>query len=111
MVLPSRMELLVMPTSVWAALFPEPPQAASKTREAARAARRELLTIEIPPNFMHEYLNSLGVGWSLSSLPITGPAQPPVERPIRPGQKADQAVRGEDHEQDQDDAVAHGRAG
>src|SRR5450759_513079 len=59
-VLPSRMELLVMPTSVATVGLLEPPHAARVTRNAAIAAMRDpVFAIELPPTFMNIYLNSL----------------------------------------------------
>jgi hypothetical protein len=59
-VLPRRISELVMPTSVWGVGAAAPPQAAKVTRKAAIAAKRvPLFAIELPPNFMKMYLNSL----------------------------------------------------
>src|SRR6202165_384392 len=99
-VLPSKISVLVMPTSVWGAGVFEPPQAAMVTTKAAIAAIRvPLFAIEVPPNFMKMYLNSLSVrmalacsvsshdhlgrlrnslggGRQLSSLPMGAPRRP-----------------------------------
>src|SRR5229473_1913593 len=111
MVLPNRIELLVTPTSVWAAGVADPPQAARVTMKAATAAiRAPILVIELPPAFMEMYLNSLRILWYLSTLTIRDPPQAPPEPCIGcPGQ-ADDSVGGKDHGQDQDRPVGDRRA-
>jgi hypothetical protein len=53
MVLPRRIELLVMPTSVCGAGALEPPQAARATNKATIAAIRDpVLFIDVPPAFL-----------------------------------------------------------
>src|ERR1700674_2968750 len=112
MVLPSRIELLVMPTSVWGAGVAEPPQATKETRTAATAARRgPLCAIEIPPALMTSYLNSLGIWRYMSSLPIAGPSKPAAKQGVAAVGQADDAVGREDHDQDQEGAIAHRRPG
>src|SRR5260221_7866679 len=82
-VLPRRIELLVMPTSLWAAGALEPPQAAMVTRKATSTPRRgPIFAIEAPPVFLFTYLNSLGVGRHLSTSPITSPAEPRLQAGI-----------------------------
>src|SRR5260370_12557361 len=79
-VLPSRIELLVTPTSVWAAGAAEPPPAARVTMNAATAAiLATILIIQLPPAFMEMYLNSLRIMWYLSTLTISDPPPPPTE--------------------------------
>ncbi len=74
MVVPSRIPLLVIPTSVATVGPAEPPQAAKVTRKAAIAAMRDpVFAIELPPVFIKMYLNSLGIGRHMSTLPIGGP--------------------------------------
>src|SRR5258708_18903344 len=110
MVLPTRMELLGTPTSVWAAVGPDPPQAARVTMKAATAAiRAPILVIELPPAFMEMYLNSLRILWYLSTLTIRDPPQAPPEPRIGCRRQADDAVGGKDHSQDQDPPVGHRR--
>src|SRR4029077_16213601 len=111
-VLPSRIELLVIPTSVWGAGVPEPPQATRATRAAATAARRgPFRAIEIPPALMTSYLNSLGIGWHMSSFPIAGPPKPGAKPGVAVVSQADDAVGREDHDQDQEGPVADGGSG
>src|SRR5438874_9916146 len=111
-VLPSRIESLVIPMSVCGVGVAEPPQAARVTKKTASAANRGAFgPIEIPPDLMNSYLNSLGVRRHLSSLPITCPAEPPVQRGVTRVDEADDAVGREHHDQDQDGAVGDGRAG
>src|SRR5438093_6984076 len=82
------------------------------SRKAAAAARPgAFLPIKTPPGLMVSYLNSLGVRRYLSSLPIARPSQPPVEVCVPGPDQADDAVGGEDHDQDQDHAVRDGRSG
>src|SRR5258708_23909624 len=110
-VLPSRIELVVTPTSVWAAGAAEPPQAARVTMNAATAAiLAPILVIELPPAFMEMYLNSLRILWYLSTLTIRDPPQPPTEPRIGCRRQADDAVGGKDYGQDQDRPVGHRRA-
>src|SRR5437667_11181070 len=110
MVLPSRIESLVMPMSVCGVLVAVPPQAPRVTRKTATAASRgALFPIEIPPAVMNIYLNSLRVRRHLSSLPITRPAQPPVQRGIAGVDQSDDSVRREHHDHDQHHAVGDGR--
>src|SRR5438445_190170 len=111
-VLPSRIESLVIPMSVCGVGVAEPPQAARVTKKTASAANRGAFgPIEIPPVLMNSYLNSLGVRRHLSSLPITGPAQPPVQRGVAGIDQSDDPVRGEHHDRDQHHAVGDGRTG
>src|SRR5258708_27153002 len=98
MVLPSRMELLVTATSVWAAGAAEPPQAARGTMNAATAAiLAPILVIELPPAFMEMYLNSLRILWYLSPLTISDPPHPPTDPRIGCRRQADDPVGVNDH--------------
>src|SRR5207237_7298043 len=110
-VLPSRIESLVIPMSVCGVGVAEPPQAARVKKTASAANRGAFGPIEIPPVLMNSYLNSLGVRRHLSSLPITGPAQPPVQRGVAGIDQADDPVRGEHHDRDQQHAVGDGWPG
>src|ERR1700737_4384384 len=59
-VLPSRISVGVMPTSVWAAGWLEPPHAARVTRQAAIAAKRDpALAIDSSP--LNDRLNPGGI--------------------------------------------------
>src|SRR5229473_2597155 len=59
-VLPSKISVLVIPTSVWTVGAGEPPQAATAMKRAAIAAIRDpVFAIELPPVLMKMYLNSL----------------------------------------------------
>src|SRR6202521_4670007 len=111
-VLPRRMELLVIPTSVATVGLGEPPHAARVTKEAATAAiRAPIFDIELPPAFMEMYLNSLRILWYLSTLAIGGPPQSPAEPSISCSDQAHDAVGGEDHGQDQHRPIGHRRPG
>src|SRR5260370_29055684 len=102
MVLPSRIELLVTPTSVAVGAPLEPPEAAMVARKAASTqSRGPILAIEAPPVFRWMYLNSLGVGGHLSSLPFAGPSEPCPQASVAGVDQADDPVGGEDHDQDQ----------
>src|SRR5437867_13338316 len=82
------------------------------SRKAAAAARPgAFLPIRTPPSLIVSYLYSLRVRRYLSSLPIARPAEPPVEVCVAGPDQADAAVGGEDHDQDQDQAVRDGRSG
>src|SRR5450759_4582454 len=101
-VLPSRIELLVTPTSVWAAGVFDPPQAARAMKRAVIPAIRDPnFVIELPPAFMETYLNSVGVRRHLSTLPIRDPPQPPAQAAVPGKHEADHPVGGKDHGQDQ----------
>src|SRR3989442_10675727 len=110
-VLPSRIESLVIPMSVCGVGVAEPPQAARVTKKTASAANRGAFgPIEIPPALMNSYLNSLGVRRHLSSLPITRPAQPPVQRGVAGIDQSDDPVPGEHHDRNQHHAVGDRRS-
>src|ERR671925_920977 len=110
MVVPSRIESLVMPTSVWVAPPPPLPQPAMVRRAAANAANTGAFrSIETPPGLIDLYLNSLRIMRHLSSLPIARATESPVEARVAQPHQADQSVRGEDHDQDQDHAIRHRR--
>src|SRR5437588_5429778 len=112
LVVPRRIELLVMPTSVCAAGAGLPPHAPRVTRKAATAARRAAFRpIEIPPTLIDLYLNSLWIWRHLSSLSIGGTAQAPIEGHVAPVEKSDDPVGGEDHDQDQDCPIGDRRTG
>src|SRR2546429_7165654 len=112
MVLPSRIWLLVMPTSVATVPPLELPHAAMKTTKAAAAANRgPVLVIGLPPYSFRRLLNSLGVWWQLSTITFTDSPQPAPQPGIRRQYQASQPVRREDHDHDQEDAVGHGRPG
>src|SRR5690349_6421767 len=103
MVLPSRIWSFVMPTSVATVPPLELPQAAVKTRKTAAAAiRGPILAIGPPPYFSGRFLNSLRVGWQLSSCTFTDTPQPAAQPDIRGQYQAGEPVRGEDHDQDQE---------
>src|SRR2546429_2867358 len=112
LVVPRRIESLVIPTSVGgegAGLAPRGPRV---TRKAAAAARRAgFRPIAIPPKLIDKYLNSLWVWRHLSSLSIGGTAQAAVEGDVASVEKADYPVGGEDHDQDQDRPIGDRRAG
>src|SRR6267143_2340043 len=111
-VLPSRIESLVMPMSVCGVVVGEPPQAARVTRKTATAASRGAFgPIENPPALMNSYLNSLAIWRHLSSLPIARPAEPPVQRGVAGVDQSDDPVGREHHDQDQHHAVGDGRPG
>src|SRR3989441_3767668 len=111
-VLPSRIESLVIPMSVCGVGVAVPPQAARVTKKTASAANRGAFgPIEIPPALMNSYLNSLGVRRHLSSLPITRPTEPPAERGVPRGDEADDPIGCEHHDQDQDRTVGDRRTG
>src|SRR2546430_12721643 len=112
MVLPREIVVLVIPTSVCGALPAEPPHAARvKSNAVTAASRGKFRPIEIPPISVDRYSNSLGIRRHLSTLPITRPAQPAVQRGVTPREQSDDAVRREDHDQDQDYAVRYSRTG
>src|SRR5438477_10375354 len=112
MVLPREIVVLVIPTSVCGALPAEPPHAARVKSKAVTAANRgKFRPIEIPPISVDRYSNSLGIRRHLSTLPITRPAEPSVQRGVPPRQQSDDAVRRKDHDQDQDYAVRYSRTG
>src|SRR2546423_5884791 len=110
MVLPRVIVVLVIPTSVCGALPAEPPHAASvKSNAVTAASRGKFRPIEIPPISVDRYSNSLGIRRHLSTLPITRPTEPAVQRGVAPRQQPDDAVRRKDHDQDQDYAVPYSR--
>src|SRR5207248_630582 len=112
MVLPRVIVVLVIPTSVCGALPAEPPHAAKvKSNAVTAASRGKFRPIEIPPISVDPYSNSLGIRRHLSTLPITRPAEPAVQRGVTPRQQSDDAVRRKDHDQDQDYAVRYSRTG
>src|SRR5258708_38865299 len=101
-----------MPMSVCGAGAAVPPQAPRVTRKAATAARRAAFRpIEIPPELMDMYLNSLWVWRHLSSLPIGGTSEPAVQGGVAPVDEAAAAIGGEDHDQDPDHPIGDGPAG
>src|ERR1700686_2028711 len=111
-VLPSRIELEVIPTSVCTVGLLEPPQAAAVTKRAATAASLDpVFRIETPSAFIETYLNSLGPWRHLSSLSFGDPPQASAQAGISADDKADHPVRGEDHRQDQHHPVRDGGAG
>src|SRR5215467_7903107 len=95
-----------MPTSVCVVWLLPPPHAAMLRKNTAAAANPgPRFPIEAPPALMLLYLNSLGIGRHLSSLPITCPAQPPPQQRIAGRHQPDHAAAGEHHHHDQDDAI------
>src|ERR1700682_4435160 len=109
-VLPSRIELLVTPTSVWAVVPVDPPQAARAMKRAVIPAIRDPnFVIELPTAFMETYLNSLGVRWHLSSLPIRDPPEPPAQAAVPGKDEADHPVGRKNHGQDQHGAIGDRR--
>src|SRR5438034_6155969 len=111
-VLPSRIWLLVMPTSVATVPPLELPHAPAITRKAAAAANRgPILFIGLPPYLFRRLLNSLGVWWQLSTSTFTDSPQPAPQPGVRRQYQASQPVRREDHDQDQEGAIGHGRTG
>src|SRR5438128_486496 len=112
MVLPSKIWLLVMPTSVATVPPLELPHAPAITRKAAAAANRgPILVIGLPPYSAGRFLNSLRVGRQLSSCTFTDTPQPASQPGVRRQYQADQPVGGKDHDQDQEGAIGHGRPG
>src|SRR4029077_10980627 len=111
-VTPSVMVLLVTPGSV--AVVPlEPPQAASATRKAARAANRgPIRAIKAPPPMpVRVRSNSLRIRRQLSSTSFAGPPQTLPQRLVPGGYQPDHAVGSEDHDQDQESPVCDRRTG
>src|ERR1051326_4866566 len=112
MVLPSRIWLLVMPTSVATVPALELPQAPAMISTAAAIANRgPVPVIRLPPYFPGCLSHSLRIGWQLSSCPFADSPQPVSQPGICRQYQSDQPVRGEDHDQDQERSVGDGRAG
>src|SRR5439155_1589421 len=111
-VLPSRHWLVLMPTPVATVPPLELPHEPAITRKGAAAANRgPILFIGLPPYLFRRLLNSLGVWWQLSTSTFTDSPQPAPQPGVRRQYQASQPVRREDHDQDQEGAIGHGRTG
>src|SRR5712692_595785 len=114
MVVPSRMEVAVTPTSLLTtALLLEPaPHAARVTRQAASAASRDpVRLIETPPISDKVVSSSLRIWRHLSSPSIAGTAQPPPQPGVSGVDQAHDPIAREDHDQDQKSPVGDRGAG